>query len=225
MAGRSSVSVLAAALLCFSTLLLVSSRAEALGVNSTLLPKSLMVHVLIDGTKNVSVDNTSSIKYKENFLTISWKLNASFIGKDSAYKQVLLKFCYGQASAMNRKWRKNDADLSKSKTCHTVIKRFPYLNGSVGNSTVWYPPDDVPTAYWFVRAFALNSSSKTAGPGDSAVAIGSSTNMNRTSSLIHYTAYSGRSTGIVIGLICFSLMSYILLFSFFFVERVLTKNA
>lgn len=238
--------------LLLATALLAALAVECqAGVNITTLPISFIVTTSINN-QSVSASN-NQMTYLVDNLTVYWELNASYIGQDSAYQKVLIRLCYGYPSIQARPWRAPNQDLSYSKQCSTTIAGQPYVpsqnvtppanstgsaeNGtSPGNSTatysatvpmnmtVWQAGRNVPGAFYFVRVFALNSSSSDATPANNAVAMGQSTNANATTNLVQVNAYMGTTITLDVVIIVVSVASYVLLFSIFFVERWIKKN-
>lgn len=205
----------------FAATSLQVANAEAY-VNATLLPKSIIVTTTINGVA-LKPNASSVLKYNADTLTVTWKLNESYAGNDTKYKSVFIKLCFGSMSATDRPWRKNNDNLMKSKTCKYAIKRQDYT--AAGSSVTYKLVDTIPSAFYFVRVFVMNTTVAEASlPGHNAVALGSSTDKNRMTNLFTVEAYTGRSTGITIGIICFSIASYALLIGFFLVERMMKKN-
>eukprot|EP00270_Netrium_digitus_P020032 TRINITY_DN809_c0_g1_i1.p1 TRINITY_DN809_c0_g1~~TRINITY_DN809_c0_g1_i1.p1 ORF type:complete len:218 (-),score=41.41 TRINITY_DN809_c0_g1_i1:367-1020(-) len=200
---------------CFWLASLPSAKG---GVLFASLPKTLIVKAQIDGHN--ATNNT--LRYERDNLTVTWWLNQSFAGMDTNYKKVVIKLCFGMRSAVNRAWRKNYPDLQKSKTCKYKIAAQKYH--PEGNTTTWQADKDTPGAYYFVRVFVLNSSDPTASPANNAIAFGQTTDKNRTKNLFMVEPYDGRSGSLNIVIIVLSFASYILLFGFFVVERLLKKT-
>lgn len=209
-----------AVLVCILVLSLVSvSQAMSPYVNFTTLPKSLIVSAQINGQ---NITEGSTLLYMHDTLTVSWKLNSSFSGNDSNYKKVLIKLCFGASSAVDRAWRKNNANLLKSKTCKYKIAAQKYT--PEGNTTKWKAPDDIPGAYYFVRAFVLNDSSTEAVPGMNAVAFGQTSDKDRKAHLFQVIPYKGRTWTLNIAVIVISIASYATLAAYFVYERSSKKN-
>lgn len=207
-------------LLVLSVILACASTVRA-GVNFTTLSKTLIVKATINGVPITDMSGSELI-YGDNNITVQWSLNSSFAGMDTNYNFVQTKICFGAPSAVLRKWRKNDPDLSLSKTCKTIIATQKYI--AAGNSTTYKLHNDVPGGLYFVRSFALNSTVPTGTAAMNAVAFGQTTNVNRTTNLFKVVAFTGRNGSITGAIIAFSLFSYLALFGFFFVERVMKKN-
>eukprot|EP00850_Spirogloea_muscicola_P021413 SM000247S08302 [mRNA] locus=s247:130667:131819:- [translate_table: standard] len=179
------------------------------------------------GTPGRPVTNnsrTNVAKYGEDTIDVAWQLNSSFAGTgaDAGYKQILIKLCYGAPSRINRAWRKFNDDLSKSKACKWTLKRQPY--SAAGNSSVYVIPKNQPKAEYFVRVFALNSTSKLATQAQYAVAFGQNTDKNQTANLLWVVPYTGRHASLDIAMGVISAFSIIALTSYLVLERVLTKN-
>ncbi|KAL5976298.1 hypothetical protein ACLOJK_020628 [Asimina triloba] len=90
------------------------------------------------------------LKAGEDIITVKWGLNGTMQrGVDSQYKKV-----------KNRGWRKTDYELSKDKTCQLEIIDRPYTQSNKEESIDWMIKKVVPTATYFVRAYAVYASGK-----------------------------------------------------------------
>lgn len=150
-------------------------------------------------------------------INVSWVLNGTVrAGSDSEYKTVKVKLCYAKVSQVDRAWRKTEDDLSKDKTCQFLIVEKPY-NPAVQKfeSTV---KRDVPTATFFVRAYAFNSA------GDE-VAYGQTTDDRKATNLFQIESITGRHVSLDIASVCFSAFSVVALFGFFFADKRKAKSA
>lgn len=146
---------------------------------------------------------------------MTWALDPSVsAGTDSAYKIVKVKLCYAPVSQKDRGWRKTVDDLAKDKTCTHKIVAKPYAPSN--NVYTWTVLRDVPTASYFIRAYAVNST-------DQEVGFGQTTDANKTMNLFQIQAISGRHVSLDIASICFSAFSVVSLFGFFFLEKRKTK--
>ncbi|KAL0385147.1 UNVERIFIED_CONTAM: High-affinity nitrate transporter 3.1 [Sesamum radiatum] len=151
------------------------------------------------------------LKAGEDKITVTWALNASFpAGIDSAYKTIKVKLCYAPISQQDRAWRKTVDNLKKDKTCQHKIVAKPY--SSSNNTFTWTVLRDVPTATYFIRAYAHNSA-------DEEVAYGQTTDSHKTTNLFEIQAISGRHVSLDIASVCFSAFSIVSLFGFFFLEK------
>ncbi|KAL6973154.1 hypothetical protein U1Q18_027334 [Sarracenia purpurea var. burkii] len=150
----------------------------------------------------------------EDQITVTWSYNQSFpAGTDSTYKTVKVELCYGPASQVDRPWRKTVDNLEKDKTCQFEVTAKPYAAASVDNSVTWTVGKDVPTATYFVRAYAYNS-------GGVEVAYGqSTTDPHKTTDLFEIQGISGRHASLEIASVCFSAFSIVSLFGFFYMEK------
>ncbi|XVF11669.1 hypothetical protein REPUB_Repub08aG0047100 [Reevesia pubescens] len=151
------------------------------------------------------------LKSGEDKLTVTWGLNQSFPAEtDSAYKTIKVQSCYAPISQVDRAWRKTEDHLSKDKTCQFKIVKRPY---SSGNQTIeWTIERDVPTATYFVRAYALDAN-------DHEVAYGQNTDAKKTTNLFEIQSITGRHVSLDITSVCFSAFSVVSLFGFFFAEK------
>ncbi|KZV18238.1 high-affinity nitrate transporter 3.1 [Dorcoceras hygrometricum] len=164
-----------------------------------------------------SPTNGQALKAGKDSITVTWSLNTTVApGTDSAYKTVAVKLCYAPVSQKDRGWRKTVDDLKKDKTCsHDIVTR-PYSPS--GNTYTWTVARDVPTATYFVRAYAENAELVE-------VAFGQTTDSNKTTNLFQVQAISGRHASLDISSICFSAFSIVSLFGFFFMEKRKAKAA
>ena len=91
-------------------------------------------------------------------LTVTWSLNTTEpAGADAAYKSVMVKLCYAPVSQKDRGWRKTNDDLKKDKACQFKVTQQAYAAGARG-SFEYTVARDVPTASYYVRAYALDAS-------------------------------------------------------------------
>lgn len=142
---------------------------------------------------------------------MTWGLNQSLpAGSGSDYKTIEVKLCYAPISQKDRSWRKTEDLLTKDKTCQFKIVERPYNNSLQTLDSII--EKDVPTAKYFVRAYAFNAD------GDE-VAYGQSTNDEKTTNLFDVRGISGRHVSLDIASVCFSAFSVLSLFFFFFMEK------
>ncbi|KAK9054549.1 hypothetical protein SSX86_025627 [Deinandra increscens subsp. villosa] len=151
------------------------------------------------------------LKAGEEQITVTWRFNQTYpAGTDSAYKTVKVKLCYAPISQKDRKWRKTVDLLKKDKTCpHKIVAR-PYTASN--NSFTWTIERDIPSAVYFVRAFALNAQ-------EEQVAYGQTTDAHKSSNLFTVQAITGRHVGLDVASICFSAFSVVSLAGFFYMEK------
>ncbi|XP_010555506.1 PREDICTED: high-affinity nitrate transporter 3.1 [Tarenaya hassleriana] len=144
-------------------------------------------------------------------VSVTWRLNSTAApGSDSDYKTVAVKLCYAPVSQVDRPWRKTSNELFKDKTCpHNIVSR-PY--DGTPQSFDWTIERDIPTASYFVRAYALDSKGEKA-------AYGQSTDASKSANLFSVQAISGRHASLDIASICFSVFSVVALFGFFANEK------
>ncbi|KAG6747118.1 hypothetical protein POTOM_049498 [Populus tomentosa] len=152
-------------------------------------------------------------------ITVTWGLNQTLAaGTDSTYKTIKVKLCYAPISQVDRGWRKTVDDLKKDRTCQNDIVARPY---SPANSTAqfeWTVERDVPTATYFIRAYAYDADEKE-------VAYGQTTDAQKTTNLFQVQAISGRHATMDICSICFSVFSVVSLFGFFYNEKRKAKRS
>ncbi|XP_073035681.1 high-affinity nitrate transporter 3.1-like [Primulina eburnea] len=179
--------------------------AACYGVTFSSLQKTLLV--------TASPTQGQVLKAGKDSITVTWSLNTTVpAGADSTYKTVSVKLCYAPVSQKDRGWRKTVDDLKKDKTCqHDIVTRQYSASGS-DNTVTWIVERDVPTATYFVRAYAENSEK-------AKVAFGQTTDSNKTTNLFQIQSVSGRHVSLDISAVCFSAFSIISLFGFFFVEK------
>ena len=151
------------------------------------------------------------LKAGEAKITVTWALNTTVAsGSDSSYKTVKVKLCYAPVSQKDRGWRKTVDNLKKDKTCQHKIVARPY--SATNNSFTWTVKRDVPTATYFVRAYAVDAA-------DVEVAYGQSTDAHKTTNLFMIESISGRHISLDIASVCFSAFSIVSLFGFFYMEK------
>lgn len=147
-------------------------------------------------------------------ITVTWGLNQTVAaGTDSTYKTIKVKLCYAPISQVDRGWRKTVDNLKKDRTCQHKIVARPYNPAnSTAQSHEWTVERDVPTATYFVRAYAYDADEKE-------VAYGQTTDAGKTTNLFQVQAISGRHVTMDTCSICFSVFSVVSLFGFFYNEK------
>lgn len=191
----------------FLLLLFSSLAATCLGVTFSSLQETLIV--------TASPLPGQVLKAGKDKITVTWSLNATFpASTDSSYRTVRVKLCYAPVSQKDRGWRKTVDNLAKDKTCQHKIVARPY--SSSNNTITWTVLRDVPTATYFIRAYAYNSA-------DEAAAYGQTTSPQKTTNLFQVEGITGRHVSLDIASVCFSAFSIFSLFGFFFLERRKTK--
>ncbi|KAK6160286.1 hypothetical protein DH2020_003667 [Rehmannia glutinosa] len=151
------------------------------------------------------------LKVGEDSIRVTWGLNQSFPeGTDAPYNEVKLKLCYAPISQEDRGWRKTVDNLSKDRTCQFTISHRTYTR--ITHNLTWIIESDVPTAVYFVRAYAYNSSGNE-------VAYGQTTDTKKSTNLFKVQAISGRHLSVDIASICFSAFALLSAVGFFLVER------
>lgn len=149
---------------------------------------------------------------------MKWGLNESSLEAteaDKLYKNVKVSLCYAPISQVDRGWRKTVDNLKRDKTCQFTITNSPYDASQTNRSFDWKIGKDVPTATFFVRAYAYNSVGEE-------LAFGQTTDAKKKTNLFEIQGISGRHVSLEIASICFSASSIVFLFGFFLVEK--TKN-
>ncbi|KAM0033177.1 putative high-affinity nitrate transporter [Helianthus debilis subsp. tardiflorus] len=151
------------------------------------------------------------LKAGEDKITVTWRFNQTYpAGTDSSYKTIKVKLCYAPISQKDRKWRKTEDLLKKDKTCpHKIVAR-PYAASN--NSFTWTIERDIPSATYFVRAYAFDAQ-------DVQVAYGQTTDAHKSTNLFLVQAITGRHLSLDIASVCFSAFSVVSLAFFFFIEK------
>ncbi|XP_006647452.1 high-affinity nitrate transporter-activating protein 2.1 [Oryza brachyantha] len=127
------------------------AAAAATQVFLSKLPKALVVAA--------SAKHGEVLHAGENTVTVTWSLNSTEpAGADAAFKSVKVKLCYAPASRKDRGWRKASDDLHKDKACQFKVTALPYAAGGGGGRFDYVVARDVPTASYFVRAYAVDAS-------------------------------------------------------------------
>ncbi|XP_019160921.1 PREDICTED: high-affinity nitrate transporter-activating protein 2.1-like [Ipomoea nil] len=163
------------------------------------LPQTLLV--------SASPKEGQVVKAGEDSISMSWGLNQSYErGVDESYKTTKVKLCYAPESQADRGWRKTVDDLSKDKTCQFSIVERPYYSSEKNQSFEWMIETDVPTALYFVRAYAYDSAGNEVAYG-------------HTIALFKVQATSGRHLSLDIAAACFSGFALVSVFGFFFAEK------
>lgn len=163
-------------------------------------------------TVTTSPSGQVNLKAGEDELTVSWELSKTKTNVDTSnYKTVKVKLCYLPESQKDRPWRKTDDHLNKDKSCQHAITSKPFnpTNNSVSSKI----ERDVPTAFYFVRAYVLDAN-------DNQVAYGQTTD-----DTISITAISGRHVSLDIASAVFSAFSIVSLAGFFYREKKKAKLA
>ncbi|KAD4889039.1 hypothetical protein E3N88_21112 [Mikania micrantha] len=157
------------------------------------------------------------LKAGEDKITVTWRFNNTLpAGTDSTYKTINVKLCYAPISQKDRSWRKTVDLLKKDKTCpHKIVAR-PYAASN--NSFTWTVERDVPSAIYFVRAYAIDAQGVQA-------AYGQTTDAHKATNLFEIQAITGRHVSLDIASICFSAFSIVSLAGFFYMEKRKAKSS
>jgi hypothetical protein len=152
----------------------------------------------------------------EDKITISWNLNETLLtsADTASYKSMKFLLCYAPASQKDRKWRSTNPDLKKDKTCQFEIVKKPINSTSLSSpvSFEYLVSREVPSAFYFIRAYALNSD-------DVQVAFGQTTDEGKAVNVFEIVGISGRTMSIDIAAGVFSAFSIIMLVYFFVMEK------
>ncbi|KAL5213376.1 hypothetical protein ABZP36_024223 [Zizania latifolia] len=126
-----------------------AAKTTTTQVHLSALPRALVVAV--------SPKQGEVLHAGDGVVTVTWSLNTTEpAGADAAFKAVRVKLCYAPASRKDRGWRKAADDLHKDKACQFKVTEQPYAAGA--GRFEYRVQRDVPTASYFVRAFALDAS-------------------------------------------------------------------
>ncbi|PKU87011.1 high-affinity nitrate transporter-activating protein 2.1-like [Dendrobium catenatum] len=149
-------------------------------------------------------------------ITITWGLNQTLPPNTAAaYKNVKVRLCYAPNSQADRGWRKTTDDLKKDKTCQFGITQQPY---SEVNSTFVYGVErSIPSATYFIRVYAVDSSG-------AVVAYGQTTDAKKKADLFDVVGITGRHASLDVAAACFSAFSVFSLVFFLVLERKKTKK-
>ncbi|WCJ36151.1 High-affinity nitrate transporter 3.1 [Euphorbia peplus] len=157
--------------------------------------------------------STQILKTGIDNITVTWGLNQTLpVGTDSAYKTIKVELCYAPISQVDRAWRKTEEHMNKDKTCQFKIVTRPYSSTTKIETFTWTLERDVPSATYFVRAYAFNAEGHE-------VAYGQNTNVHKTENLFEVQAITGRHVSLDIASVCFSAFSVVALFVFFYIEK------
>lgn len=155
----------------------------------------------------------------EDTIKVTWGLNQTLApGLDTKYNKVKVKLCYAPISQKDRAWRKTEDDLTRDKTCQFQMVAKPYSSTNKEESFDWKVERDMPTATYFIRAYALDSDGNQ-------VAYGQTTDSHKTTNLFEIQGISGRHVSLDIAAACFSAFSVVSLFGFFYIEKRKAKSS
>lgn len=161
------------------------------------------------------------LKAGEDRITVKWGLDETLLHAseaDKEYKNVKVSLCYAPISQLDRGWRKTVDKLQRDKTRQFTIANTPYDASKTSQQSLdWTIGKDVPTATFFVRAYAYNSAVEE-------VAFGQTTDAEKTSNLFETQGFSGRQVSLEIASICFSAFSLVSMFGFFLAEKRRNKR-
>ncbi|XXG62496.1 hypothetical protein AAC387_Pa05g0841 [Persea americana] len=180
-------------------------------VHFSTLPQNLVVQA--------SPKQGSELRAGEDTIKVTWGLNQTLApGLDTKYNKVKVKLCYAPISQKDRAWRKTEDDLTRDKTCQFQMVARPYSSANKEEAFDWKVERDVPTATYFIRAYALDSDGNQ-------VAYGQTTDSHKTTNLFEIQGISGRHVSLDIAAACFSAFSVVSLFGFFYVEKRKAKSS
>lgn len=120
---------------------------------------------------------------------------------------VMVELCYAPESRKDRGWRKLEDDLSKDKACQFKVTDEAYGSGS--GSFVYRVKRDIPSGFYFVRAYVLDASGKFVAYGQTNDAAGD----------FQVAGITGITTSIKVAAGVFSAFSVVSLAFFFVVEN------
>ncbi|CAM0945418.1 unnamed protein product [Alopecurus aequalis] len=146
----------------------------------------------------------------EDEITVTWSLNTTRPDvTDAAYKNVKVSLCYAPVSQKEREWRKTHDDLKKDKTCQFKITQQVYV--PAGGNVTYRVALEIPTASYFVRAYALDAS-------------GTQVAYGQTATVFNVVSITGVTTSIKVAAGVFSTFSIASLAFFFFIEKRKKNN-
>ncbi|KAI6686618.1 hypothetical protein NL676_032531 [Syzygium grande] len=184
------------------------------GVLLSTLPRTILV--------SASPQPGQVLKAGEDTVTVKWSFNQSVLTSqdNETYKTIKATLCYAPVSQDDRAWRKTFDDLSKDKTCQFTIVEEPYAatdaNNASARSFEWTIQKYVPTATYFVRAYAYDSDGIEK-------AYGQTTDEKKTADLFRIESISGRHASLEIAAGCFSAFALASLFGLFWAEKAKKK--
>jgi len=187
--------------------LIVCSVGPSAAMLFSQLPNNLIV--------TASAEKGQVLHAGKDKITVTWALNKSVAASTAdSYKTVKVQLCYAPISQKDRKWRKTNDLLKKDKTCQFDVIKTAY-NGSGEHE--YLVEREVPSAYYFVRAYVLDAS-------NTQVAFGQTTDKNKTTNIFQIVGISGRTPGIEICAGVFSAFSVSALIYFSVVETRKKNN-
>jgi hypothetical protein len=195
-----------AVIVCMVLFSALATTCYGAGISFATLNKTLVVE---------SSPLNQVLKGGKDNITVTWSLNSTAAGGDTAYKTVSVKLCYAPISQKQRGWRKTEDHLNKDRTCQHKLVTRPYSASS--NTFTMVISKDVPSATYFVRAYVLDEHHHE-------VAYGQSTDAKKTTNLFEVEAISGRHLSMDIASICFSAFSVLSLAGFFWMEKRSAKT-
>ncbi|XP_074569253.1 high-affinity nitrate transporter-activating protein 2.1-like [Curcuma longa] len=188
----------------FLFLLLVGFLAPSMAALFSSLPKTLVV--------TASPAPGQVLHAGEDRITVGWSLNRSLpVGVDSGYEKIKVLLCYAPASQADRRWRKTYDNLKKDKTCQFKMTTEAY-GGAAKYSYAYTVERSIPTATYFVRAYALDADGTQVG-------YGQTTDDGKRANLFEVVGISGRHPSLDVAAGCFSAFSAVALVFFFVVEK------
>ncbi|XP_062110446.1 high-affinity nitrate transporter 3.2-like [Humulus lupulus] len=159
------------------------------------------------------------LKAGEDRITGKWGLNESLKASvvSLEYKNVKVSLCYAPVSQIDRGWRATVDNLNRDKTCQFTIANGNYDASQTSQSFDWPIEKDIPSATYFVRVYAYNSTGEEVG-------FGQTTDASKISNLFEIQGISGNHVSFDIASICFSAFSLVSLFGFLLMEKRKNKR-
>uniref|UniRef100_A0A7S0MVD7 High-affinity nitrate transporter n=1 Tax=Pyramimonas obovata TaxID=1411642 RepID=A0A7S0MVD7_9CHLO len=195
----------------------------------------------IQGLTQVQAGNKSSI-------TVYWR-GANMTGGATPSPEVAatlanvtkvtVKACFSALSTKDRKWRKKKDEIGKDKQCFKKLKEdetWPQdaHDASQVLSYTWEVADNTGKATYFFRVFGYDAQGNTIGYGDSDVLLEEPfTHGNMTIGTAEGThgigywkvkGFDGLTSGVVTGVVILSILSWVLLISYFVYEHYIQKD-
>ncbi|KAK3158364.1 hypothetical protein QOZ80_2AG0136160 [Eleusine coracana subsp. coracana] len=153
-AGAVALTVMVVALVGACLPSAVSAKKPHVHLSS--LPKALQV---------TSTPSEQVLQAGKGTVNVVWK-PAPNVDQPAGGANVKVELCYGPESRKDRGWRKAEDDLSKDKACQFKVTDEAYASGS--GSFVYTVKKDIPSGFYFVRAYVLDASGNYVAYGDAA---------------------------------------------------------
>lgn len=154
----------------------------------------------------------AEVKVIEDTIVVAWKANTT--GVPITASKVRTELCFAVESQTGRAWRATKDDLDKDKTCVHDIATQSYA--AAGGSVSFPLPNNIPGAKYFVRAYAVDVKGTPVAYGQSSP--------DKTANTFTVVPISGRNETLNLAAAILSILSVVLLFSFFVFESIYVKR-